>query len=53
MKINDPHILKMFNKPVKKGGYTPAELSKKFDIQKYTVQRRSHRAPRPCTVIHV
>ena len=35
MKISDPHILKMFNKPVKKGGYTPAELSKKFDIQKY------------------
>ena len=35
MKINDPHILKMFNKPEKKGGYTPAELSKKFDIQKY------------------
>lgn len=35
MKINDPQILKMFNKPVKKGGYTPAELSKKFDIQKY------------------
>ena len=35
MKINDPVILKMFNKPVKKGGYTPAELSKKFDIQKY------------------
>ena len=35
MKINDPHILKMFNKPAKKGGYTPAELSKKFDIQKY------------------
>ena len=35
MKINDPHILKMFGKPAKKGGYTPAELSKKFDIQKY------------------
>lgn len=35
MKIKDPHILKMFNKPEKKGGYTPAELSKKFDIQKY------------------
>jgi len=35
MKISDPHILKMFNKPAKKGGYTPAELSKKFDINKY------------------
>lgn len=35
MKISDPHILKMFNKTVKKGGYTPAELSKKFDINKY------------------
>jgi|LakMenEpi03Aug12_release.lakeMendotaPanAssembly.Ray.scaffolds.fasta_scaffold00105_22 hypothetical protein len=35
MKINDAHILKMFGKPAKKGGYTPAELSKKFDIQKY------------------
>jgi hypothetical protein len=35
MKLNDPQILKMFNKPTKKGGYTPAELSKKFDIQKY------------------
>jgi hypothetical protein len=35
MMIKDPHILKMFNKPEKKGGYTPAELSKKFDINKY------------------
>jgi len=35
MKISDPHILKMFNKTAKKGGYTPAELSKKFDINKY------------------
>jgi hypothetical protein len=35
MKINDPNILKLFGKPAKKGGYTPAELSKKFDIQKY------------------
>ena len=35
MMITDPVILKMFNKKPKKGGYTPAELSKKFDINKY------------------
>ena len=35
MKISDPVILKMFNKPVKKGGYTPAELSKPYDLNKY------------------
>ena len=35
MKINDPKILKMFNKSPKKGGYTPAELSKGYDINKY------------------
>jgi hypothetical protein len=35
MKIADPVILKMFNKPVKKGGYTPAELSKQYDLNKY------------------
>lgn len=35
MKISDPTILKIFGKPTKKGGYTPADLSKKFDIQKY------------------
>ena len=36
MKINDPKILKMFGKPVKKGGgYTPAELSKVYDVNKY------------------
>jgi hypothetical protein len=35
MKITDPKILKMFNKSVKKGGYTPAELSKAYDINKY------------------
>lgn len=35
MKISDPKILKMFNKPTKKGGYTPAELSKQYDINKY------------------
>lgn len=35
MKISDPKILKMFNKSAKKGGYTPAELSKPYDINKY------------------
>lgn len=35
MKISDPKILKMFNKSAKKGGYTPAELSKQYDINKY------------------
>jgi hypothetical protein len=35
MKITDPKILKMFNKSPKKGGYTPAELSKAYDINKY------------------
>lgn len=35
MKINDPILLKMFNMPSKKGGYTPAEMSKKFDINRY------------------
>jgi hypothetical protein len=35
MKISDPKLLKMFNKSAKKGGYTPAELSKQYDINKY------------------
>ena len=35
MKIIDPQILKMFGKSPKKGGYTPAELSKVYDINKY------------------
>jgi hypothetical protein len=35
MKITDPEILKMFGVKSKKGGYTPAELSKKFDLQEY------------------
>ena len=30
MMIKDPQILKMFNKAPKKGGYTPADLSKQF-----------------------
>jgi hypothetical protein len=35
MKITDPKILKMFSRSIKKGGYTPAELSKSYDINKY------------------
>jgi hypothetical protein len=35
MKINDPKLLKMFGKSSKKGGYTPAELSKVYDVNKY------------------
>lgn len=35
MKITDPKILKMFGKKAKKGGYTPAELAKPYDINKY------------------
>ena len=35
MKITDPKILVMFGKTSKKGGYTPADLAKPFDINKY------------------
>lgn len=36
MKITDPNILEMFGKKAKKGGYTPAELSKQYlNINKY------------------
>jgi hypothetical protein len=35
MKIKDPIILKAFGKAPKKGGYTPAELAKGYDINKY------------------
>ena len=35
MKIKDPKILKAFGKPEKKGGYTPAELAKGYDINKF------------------
>lgn len=36
MMLKDPEILKMFNKSPKKGGYTPAELSKQFlSLNKY------------------
>ena len=35
MKITDPKILRIFGKARKKGRYTPAELAKPYDIQKY------------------
>lgn len=35
LKINDPSVLAMFNKAPKKGGYTPAELAKPYNINKY------------------
>lgn len=35
LKINEPGVLAMFNKAPKKGGYTPAELAKPYDISKY------------------
>jgi len=39
MKINDPNILQMFGKAPKKGkgqhGFTPADLAKQYDIDKY------------------
>lgn len=33
--IKDPDVQKMFGKPESKSGYTPAELAKKYDINKY------------------
>lgn len=35
MRIVDPKVLNMFGVKPKKGGYTPAELSKKYDINNY------------------
>ena len=37
MRIKDCEILQMFNKPCGKKSYTPAELAKQYDIQKYRV----------------
>jgi len=34
LKIKDPAILAMFNMSPKKGGYTPAEIAKKYDLNK-------------------
>lgn len=35
MKIKDPEILRMFGRSYKAGGFTPAELAKPYDINKY------------------
>lgn len=35
MKIKDPAVLKRFGLTPKKGGYTPAEISKKYPINEY------------------
>lgn len=35
MKIKDPNILKEFGKAAKKGGYTPAEIAKSYDLNKF------------------
>lgn len=35
MKIKDPEILSYFGMSEKKGGYTPAEIAKKYDVNKY------------------
>lgn len=35
MRIKDPEILKQFGMPPKKGGYTPAEIAKKYDTSEY------------------
>jgi hypothetical protein len=35
MKIKDPTILAQFGMSPKKGGYTPAEIAKKYDINKF------------------
>ena len=35
MKIKDPNVLKMFDLKPKKGGFTPADIAKKYDINSY------------------
>lgn len=35
MKIKDPDVLKQFGMPANKSGYTPAEIAKKYDINKF------------------
>lgn len=35
MKIKEPNVLKYFGLAAKKGGYTPAEVAKRYDINKY------------------
>lgn len=35
MRIKDPEILRKFGLSPRKGGYTPAEIAKKYDVNKY------------------
>ena len=35
MRIKDPDIQKEFSMPIKKKGYTPAEIAKRYDINKF------------------
>ena len=35
MRIKDPEVLRFFGLSPKKGGYTPAEIAKRYDINKY------------------
>jgi hypothetical protein len=35
MKIKDEDVLKMFNKTYRRSGYTPADLAKQYDINKF------------------
>lgn len=35
MKIKSPQLLKLFGKTAKSGGYTPAQIAKQYDINKY------------------
>jgi hypothetical protein len=35
LKIKDPEIQAMFNMPVNKKGYTPAQIAKKYDLNKF------------------
>jgi hypothetical protein len=35
MKIKDPVVLKEFGMPEKKGGYTPAQIAERYDINKF------------------
>lgn len=41
MKIKDKSILKYFGVGPKKGGYTPAEIAKRFDLNKYKAMLES------------
>ncbi len=35
LRIKEPEVLKFFNKSYKTGGFTPAEIAKQYDINKY------------------